>query len=157
MRIVVSVVFALASIGVGHAGDLDIHVLLSGQIAPGVYGQVQLGNERPPPLVYERPMLIEPQAEPPPPIYLHVPPGHAKNWRKHCGEYHACGRPVYFVRSEEYDPGYVARDHERERDEARRRWEDHERDESRDRDRDHGQRRDRDEDHDHGRDRHDER
>jgi hypothetical protein len=54
--------------------------------------------ERPPPNV-----VVEP-------IYLHVPPGHAKNWRKHCHEYHACNRPVYFVRSKEYEPGYV-RDH----------------------------------------------
>ena len=30
------------------------------------------------------------------PIYLHVPPGHAKNWRKHCAHYNACGQPVYF-------------------------------------------------------------
>ena len=33
-----------------------------------------------------------------PPLYLHVPPGHAKKWSKHCGRYNACGRPVYFVR-----------------------------------------------------------
>ena len=40
------------------------------------------------------------------PLYLHVPPGHAKHWRKHCHEYHACNRPVYFVRSAEYEPGF---------------------------------------------------
>jgi hypothetical protein len=45
-------------------------------------------------------------APPVEPIYLHVPPGHAKHWRKHCHEYHACDRPVYFVRSAEYEPGY---------------------------------------------------
>ena len=38
------------------------------------------------------------------PIYLHVPPGHAKNWRKHCHKYNACGQPVYFVVSDEYKP-----------------------------------------------------
>ena len=31
------------------------------------------------------------------PVYLYVPPGHQKNWRKHCGRYNACGQPVYFV------------------------------------------------------------
>src|SRR2546425_10235251 len=31
-------------------------------------------------------------AEPVQPIYLHVPPGHAKHWRKHCHEYNACDR-----------------------------------------------------------------
>jgi hypothetical protein len=26
-----------------------------------------------------------------------VPPGHQKNWGKYCGQYQACGQPVYFV------------------------------------------------------------
>jgi hypothetical protein len=30
-------------------------------------------------------------------MYLYVPPGHAKDWSKHCGKYNACARPVYFV------------------------------------------------------------
>lgn len=111
MRLVVIVAALLAGAGVSHAGDLNVHLLLSGEVAPGVYGQVQIGNERPPPVVYVRPMLIEPQAAPPPPVYLHVPPGHARNWRRHCREYNACNRPVYFVRSEEYEPGYAHRDH----------------------------------------------
>lgn len=104
---------ALASAGVSHAGDLGIHVILSGEVAPGVYGQVQFGNAPPPPLVYAQPMLIEPQAAPPPPVYLHVPPGHARNWRKHCREYNACNRPVYFVRSAEYEPRRERHDHDR--------------------------------------------
>jgi hypothetical protein len=124
------------------AGDLDIHVILSAEVAPGVYGQVQIGSDRPPPpLVYAQPMLIEPQAAPPPPVYLHVPPGHAKDWSKHCREYHACNRPVYFVRSEEYEPGYVyrndARGHERdhEHDRVRHEHEDRSRHEDEDRSR----------------------
>jgi len=96
----------LAGSGACVAGDLNIHVMLSGEVAPGVYGQVQLGNDPRPPLVYAQPMLIEPQVVRPAPVYLHVPPGHAKNWRKHCHEYNACNRPVYFVRSAEYDPDY---------------------------------------------------
>ncbi len=109
-------VVALGGASVGRAGDLGIHIMLSGEIAPGIYGQVQLGNAAPPPLVYAQPMLIEPQAAPPPPVYLHVPPDHAKNWRKHCREYNACNRPVYFVRSEEYSPGYRPRDHRHDHD-----------------------------------------
>jgi hypothetical protein len=35
-------------------------------------------------------------------VYLWVPPGHRKNWRKHCGQYQACGVPVYFVRDDWY-------------------------------------------------------
>jgi hypothetical protein len=109
----------LALAGVGRAGDLGINIILSGQVAPGIYGQVQLGNAPPPPLVYAQPMLIVPQEAPPPPIYLHVPPGHAKNWRKHCREYNACNRPVYFVRSAEYEPDYERRRHDREDDHER--------------------------------------
>jgi hypothetical protein len=135
-------IVALGGAGVGHAGDLGIHIILSGEVAPGVYGQVQFGNASPPPLVYAQPMLIEPQAAPPPPVYLHVPPGHAKNWRKHCREYNACNRPVYFVRSREYEPDYARRDHGHDRD-----------DHGYDRDDDHGHRHDH--DHDHDRDRND--
>ena len=100
---------ALAVASVGRAGDLGIHVILSGEVAPGIYGQVQIGNASPPPVVYAQPMLIEPQAAPPPPVYLHVPPGHEKHWRKHCAEYSACGRPVYFVRDDWYNNEYVPR------------------------------------------------
>jgi hypothetical protein len=125
MRLISIVGALLLSAGVSHAGDLDIRVLLSGEVAPGVYGQVQIGNERPPPVVYAQPMLIEPQAAPPPPIYLHVPPGHAKNWRKHCREYNACNRPVYFIRSKEYEPGYSHRDDHHEHDRSRRGDDDH--------------------------------
>src|SRR3981189_1782399 len=119
MRLISVVAVLLAGAGICRAGDLDIHVILSGEVAPGVYGQVQLGSERPPPLVYAQPMLIVPQRVPPPPVYLHVPPGHAKNWRKHCREYNACNRPVYFVRSEEYAPDYERRDYDHEHDRSR--------------------------------------
>jgi hypothetical protein len=110
-----TVALACAS-GVGRAGDLGIHIILSGEVAPGIYGQVRIGNASPPPLVYAQPMLIEPRAAPPPPVYLRVPPGHARNWRKHCQEYNACNRPVYFVRSAEYEPDYERRKHEHDRD-----------------------------------------
>lgn len=153
MRLISVVAVLLAGAGICRAGDLNIHVILSGEVAPGVYGQVQLGSEGPPPLVYAQPMLIVPQRVPPPPVYLHVPPGHAKNWRKHCQEYNACNRPVYFVRSREYEPDYVRRDadHERDYDHG------HDRDHDHDHDRDHGRGHDHD-DHGHDdRDRHDDR
>lgn len=139
MRLIMLVAVSLVGTGLSYAGGLDIHVMLSGEVAPGLYGQVNLGNERPPPVVYAQPMLIEPQAVPPPPIYLHVPPGHAKNWRVHCHEYNACNRPVYFVRSQEYDPEYQRhyQEHERDREMERQRWQDHQRAQERDRDGEH--------------------
>jgi hypothetical protein len=96
-----------------QAGDLNIGVVISGEVQPGVYGQVELGNRPPPPVVYARPVIIVPERNHRyEPVYLHVPPGHAKNWRKFCGRYNACGRPVYFVKSAEYEPNY-RRDHDR--------------------------------------------
>ena len=90
------------------AGDVDISVVITGQIVPGVYGRVDVGGAPPPQVVYAQPLVIEPPVEGVilEPIYLYVPPGHAKHWGKHCHEYHACNRPVYFVWSPEYEPGY---------------------------------------------------
>ncbi len=89
-----------------HAGEPVINVSVGGEIAPGVYGRVDFGNAPPPPVVYSQPVVI---AQPVrhvvmQPVYLHVPPGHAKNWSKHCHRYDACARPVYFVKSSEYEP-----------------------------------------------------
>ncbi len=93
-----------------RAQNVSVGVTITGEVVPGVYGQVVLGNRPLPPLVYAQPVIVEPvvvaQPVPVEPIYLHVPPGHAKHWRKHCHEYHACDRPVYFVRSAEYEPGF---------------------------------------------------
>jgi hypothetical protein len=89
-----------------HAADVSVGVTVAGEVAPGVYGRVDIGNA-PPPLVYAQPVIIARQPRPLAPIYMHVPPGHAKNWAKHCQKYNACGRPVYFVKSAEYEPGYV--------------------------------------------------
>lgn len=95
---------------VANAADFDLRVILSGEIAPGVYGRIDFGATPPPPVLYAKPIVIARQPGPPVgPVYLHVPPGHAKNWAKHCHRYGACGRPVYFVKSAEYEPGYKHR------------------------------------------------
>jgi hypothetical protein len=92
--------------GAGHALAQDVRVTISGEVAPGVYGRVDIGSGPRPPLVNPQPVVVVRQARAPAPIYLHVPPGHAKNWSKHCKKYDACSRPVYFVKSAEYEPGY---------------------------------------------------
>jgi uncharacterized protein YcfJ len=90
------------------AAASDVGVAVSvGQ--PGFYGRVEIGNLPPPQLVYAQPIVV--QRVPgvaATPIYLHVPPGHAKNWRKHCVQYNACGQPVYFVQETWYNNVYVA-------------------------------------------------
>ena len=83
----------------------QVNVTITGEVRPGVYGRVQIGSA-PPPVFYPKPLIIVQQPRPPAPIYMHVPPGHAKKWDKHCHKYNACGVPVYFVKSAEYEPGY---------------------------------------------------
>lgn len=134
---------ALAAVATcAQAQNVSVNAVISGQVVPGVYGQVALGNGPPPPVVYQQPMIVQPApvvygAPPVEPIYLHVPPGHAKNWRKHCHEYHACNRPVYFVRSEEYEPGFDRDRWDREHGHGHKDKDDKHGDRDRDHDRDH--------------------
>lgn len=74
---------------------------------PGLYGRIDIGNFPRPQVIYQQPVLIQQVLVAPQPIYLHVPPGHAKNWRKHCARYNACGQPVYFVQENWYENVYV--------------------------------------------------
>jgi len=96
------------ALAVAPAFAQDVRVTISGEVAPGVYGRVDIGNRPPPPVFYPQPVIIVKQRHTAvmSPIYMHVPPGHAKNWSKHCKKYNACGHPVYFVKSAEYEPGY---------------------------------------------------
>ena len=114
-------ILALASLS-AHAGTAIINLSVGGEISPGVYGQVQFGNAPPPPVFYPQPMIIvrQPARMAVEPIYLHVPPGHAKNWAKHCRAYNACNRPVFFVRSAEYEPNYQKHKNKGNRGEGRR-------------------------------------
>ncbi len=112
-------VLSAALFSAAQASGINIGVSISGEIQPGVYGRVEIGNN-PPPILYPQPVIIVKQTSRrvPEPVYLHVPPGHAKNWRKYCGRYNACSRPVYFVKSAEYAPDY-RRDDRNYRDEQR--------------------------------------
>jgi hypothetical protein len=95
------------------AADVGVSVSI-GQ--PGFYGQLDIGGYPQPQVIYRQPMAIERVARDRPPIYLRVPPGHAKHWRKHCREYNACGERVYFVQDNWYNREYVPRYQEQHRD-----------------------------------------
>jgi len=88
----------LATAG-GAQAQTYVNATVGGELAPGVYGRINIGNAPPPPLLYAEPVVIHRPAMvvPRSPIYLYVPPGHAKNWGKHCARYNACSQPVYFV------------------------------------------------------------
>lgn len=90
---------ALAAAAGGAQAQTYINATVGGELAPGVYGRINIGNAPPPPLIYAEPVIIHRPAVAVPrsPIYLYVPPGHAKNWGKHCARYNACNQPVYFV------------------------------------------------------------
>jgi hypothetical protein len=106
-KILVAALFGICG-GPVIAGDVAVSITV-GQ--PGFFGQINLGSVPPPPVVYAQPVVVQqaPEYISAPPIYLHVPPGHEKHWSKHCAEYHACGRRVYFVRDDWYNNEYVPR------------------------------------------------
>lgn len=87
------------------AADVGVSVNI-GQ--PGFYGRIDIGSAPRPQLLYPEPVVIErAPGNAPRPVYLYVPPEHAKDWRKHCHKYAACGQPVYFVQKGWYDDVYV--------------------------------------------------
>lgn len=110
---------------------------------PGFYGRLDIGDFGPPPVYVAQPIIVERyervRAQP---VYLRVPPGHRKNWSKHCRKYGACGQPVLFVQDRWYSDVYAPRYrevHYRERYEDRGRVERYDvRGHGRDHDRGHG-------------------
>ena len=88
------------------AADVSASIGIS---QPGFYGQINIGDVPRPTVIYAQPVWIQrpPKVGYVQPIYVRVPPGHEKHWGKHCAEYGACGRPVYFVREDWYQTYYV--------------------------------------------------
>ena len=103
---------AVLTVAMAPALAADVAVSVSvGQ--PGFYGQIDVGDYPPPRVLYRRPVMVQQVEVIRPPVYMRVPPGHARNWRKHCREYNACGERVYFVQSGWYNSEYVPRYQER--------------------------------------------
>lgn len=115
------------------AADVGVSISI-GQ--PGFYGRINIGDYPQPQVIYREPILVERGPVIREPIYLRVPPGHAKNWRRYCHQYNACGERVYFVQDrwyeDEYVPRYQQRNgwHREDRDDDRR--DDHRDDDHRD-------------------------
>lgn len=80
---------------------------------PGFYGRLDIGGFPPPPLLFPEPRMIHRVPVGRPPLYLRVPPGHARDWRRHCHRYGACGERVYFVQDNWYRHEYAPRYQER--------------------------------------------
>lgn len=119
MKRILGVIMLSAGLSPAFAADPDIGVSVTiGH--PGFYGTIEIGDTRPR-LIYAEPKYIyrAPRGEVVHPLYLRVPPGHARNWRKHCHKYDACGRPAYFVQDSWYRSVYVPHYRERHRDDRR--------------------------------------
>ena len=99
----VALMLAAAAALPAVAADVGVSISVS---EPGLYGRVDIGRFPQPqvvvaqPVIVQRPTVVVAQ---PQPVYLWVPPGHRKNWSKHCHEYSACAAPVYFVQDDWYD------------------------------------------------------
>ena len=134
MKTLIPVAFtvaALACAGAASAADVGVSIQIS---QPGVYGRIDIGRFPQPQLVVAQPVIITRPVvvqAPPQPVYLWVPPGHRKDWRKHCGAYQACGVPVYFVRDDWYDQNV--------RPEGKGRGQGKDKDKNKDKDKDRGQ------------------
>jgi len=117
-RFLIAVALAAATLP-ALAADVGVSISIGD---PGFYGRLDIGNYPPPQVIYRQPMIIERVPMDRPPIYLRVPPGHAKHWSKNCHKYNACGERVYFVQdnwyTREYAPRY--REQHRERRDDRR-------------------------------------
>jgi hypothetical protein len=101
--------------------DVGVSIAIS---QPGVYGRIDIGRFPQPRVLLPQPVRVLAGPQSVQPVYLWVPGGHRKNWKRHCSSYGACGVPVYFVEHGWYDkhvrkgrPGYRA-----ERIDDRRDW-----------------------------------
>ena len=111
MKKILSVaLLAAASATTTFANDVGVSISI-GQ--PGFYGRIDIGDYPQPTVIYREPRVIERGYDDRAPIYMRVPPGHAKHWDKHCREYHACGERVFFVQDGWYTHEYAPRYKER--------------------------------------------
>lgn len=136
---------AAAALGLAAIFPARAEVGVSIEISqPGVAGRIDIGRFPTPQVVLPQPVIIRPvpplpraavPLPPPEPVYLWVPPGHQRNWARHCERYRACGVPVYFVRDDWYHRDGPGRDEgHRRRDRDRDGWRDGGRDGGEDRD-----------------------
>ena len=98
MKIFLALVLAIGAVSTATA-QTSVSIGIN---QPGVYGRINIGNVPPPALYRAEPVIIAPRrvVVERQPVYLYVPPTHEQNWGRYCGQYNACGQPVYFVRDE---------------------------------------------------------
>jgi hypothetical protein len=101
------IVVAIAAITMTNANaDVGFSVNI-GQ--PGFYGRIDTNGYPQPQVIYRQPKMTRGVPANQPPVYMRVPPNHAKNWQKHCGQYNACDDRVLFVKDRWYNQQYAPR------------------------------------------------
>ena len=96
----------LCAAAVPALAQIDVNINIGD---PNFYGRLNSVPDLRPRVYVTQPVIIERQARYGEPVYLRVPPGHRKNWRKHCRKYDACGQRVLFVRDDWYANSYAPR------------------------------------------------
>lgn len=119
MKIFLLVAIIIATSSMSAIADVGISVNVG---EPGFYGQLNVGGFPAPQLIYNQPIIVQEGGYERPPIYLHVPPGQIRHWRRYCGRYNACGERVFFVRDDWYNQEYAPRYQAEHRDGH---WHDH--------------------------------
>ena len=77
------------------------NVTTGGKLRPGVYGRIEVQAEAPPPpVIYPQPVMASQAIVPADvqPVYLYVPPGQVRKWKKACARWSACDQAVMFIR-----------------------------------------------------------
>lgn len=112
-RLMIAAAIALATLSApAIAADVGVSVSI-GQ--PGFYGRLDIGGYSQPQVIYSQPRVIQRGYVEREPVYMRVPPGHARNWRRYCGRYNACNERVYFVQDNWYNHEYAPRYQEQHR------------------------------------------
>lgn len=132
-KIILPGLFTLSTLLVPQAQARDVSISVQGQIQPGVYGQIQVGQ--PAVRVYHQPVYREPvyvhQEYAPQTVYVQTvlvqaPKKHRKHWKKYCHHYGACQQRVQFVevdyRPRHYEKVYVYQDRDHGRREEKRHY-----------------------------------
>ena len=90
LKMLAALVLTLSFAGVIRAQSY-VNVTVGGAFAPGVFGQISLGNNPPPPVWNAQPVIYGHPVYGAPVRYLHVPQEEYRDWGRHCGRYRACG------------------------------------------------------------------
>lgn len=76
------------------------NVTTGGPLRPDVYGRIEVRGQVPPPVIFKQPVVASSALDTPrrSPVYLYVPPGQVRHWKRNCAKWKACDVPVLFVR-----------------------------------------------------------